>query len=164
MVDGGAHHHSPHCTQSSNDTSTQTLPTTSVSQLEQATTLAMRNLSLALVADNLPAWNTPERHVDQCAGVDLHNLLGWLWMLERIRQAEVANPYSIEAYDAVGAVEQYTAALTGINDLAAYIISRTGGGRNPQRAAAPLTDADVQMLASAIRNHAQEMEQSHEYP
>ena len=118
----------------------------------------MRTLALGLIADNLPTWNHPERHVDACNEVDLRNLLSWLWLLERIRQAATASPYSIDAYYDQQGVDAYRAALQGIRDPIAYLVSRTGGGPNPQHLPANLTDADAAALDAAIRSCTVEME------
>ena len=112
--------------------------------------LAMRTLALALIADNLPAWNNPAAHVATRGATDLHNLLAWLCLLDRIRQAETASPYSVEAYYDAGAVDEYRAAIHGVRDLAAFVISRTGGGASPQHQAPKLCDADAAALAAAI--------------
>ena len=125
-------------------------PTRSGLPPQPADHLAMRTLALGLIADNLPAWNNPAAHVATREAADLHNLLAWLWLLDRIRQAETASPYSVEAYYDAGAVDEYRAAIHGVRDLAAFVISRTGGGASPQHQAPKLCDADAAALAAAI--------------
>lgn len=149
---GGGGGPAPHRTHSSNYHSNTNGHHSTHSGLppQNADHLAMRTLALALIADNLPAWNNPAAHVATRDATDLHNLLAWLWLLDRIRQAETASPYSVEAYYDAGAVDEYRAAIHGVRDLAAFVISRTGGGASPQHQSPKLCDADAAALAAAL--------------